>query len=132
MHHPTPLDVLKVAIFATADEADRRGLSALAVITLVFKPLRRFEILKTREPPAVWWVTGNGIASEPSRKDRYLYRRGRTFRVASIDRWRSEFRWPVAYDAGIVLQALVKQALEARLLNDLECSCPEHFPMVEA
>jgi hypothetical protein len=69
MDYPAPLDVLKMTIFAAADETNRRGLSTLPVIALIFKPLRRFEILEAREPPTVRWVAGNGIASEPSRKD---------------------------------------------------------------
>ena len=132
MDHPAPLDVLEMTVFATADKTDRRGLSALPVIALIFKPLRWFEILETHEPPAVWWIASNGIASEPSRKNCHLYRRGWTFRIASIDRWRSEFRWPVADNASIILQAQVKQSLEARLLNDLECPDSEHLPMIEA
>ena len=105
MDYPAPLDVLKVTIFTTADEADRGSFSALAVIAFVFKPLRRFEILKTGKPPPVRRIARNGVASEPSRKDGYLYRRRWTLRIASIDRWRSELRWPVAHDAGIVLQS---------------------------
>jgi hypothetical protein len=132
MDHPAPLDVLKMTIFATADETDRRGFSALIVITLVFKPLRRFEVLEAHEPPTVWWVASNGIASKPSRKDGYLYRRRWTFRIASVDRWCSEFRWAVADDTGILLQAQVKQSLKAWLLNDLECARSEHLPMIEA
>jgi hypothetical protein len=131
MDDPTPLDVLKVTIFAATDKTNRRGLSALSVIALVFKPLGRFEILETREPPTIWWIAGNGVASEPPRKDSHLYRRGWTFRIASIDRWRSEFRWPVADNAGIVLEALMKQSLKARFLNDLECPCSKHLPVIE-
>ena len=75
MDYPAPLDVLKMTIFATADESDRRGFSSLPIITLIFKPLRRFEILEAREPPTVRWVTGKGIASKPPRENRYLDRR---------------------------------------------------------
>jgi hypothetical protein len=50
MDHPAPLDVLKMTILATADKTDWRGLSALSVVALVFKPLRRFETLEACEP----------------------------------------------------------------------------------
>jgi hypothetical protein len=131
MYYPTPFDVLKKTILATADETDRRDLSALAVIPLVFKPLWRLEVLETHEPPPVWWIAGNCIASKPSWENGYLYRRRYAFRITSIDRWRSEFRWPVPDNASIFLEALMKQSLKARFLNDLECLCSKHLPVIE-
>lgn len=132
MKNSPPLDILQMALLASADEPNGGDLAALAIICLVILSAGRIEILKADEAAPVRLITWEGLAHEPAREYRPLDPERASFGIAVVDRWGAKLRGPITCQSPITAKPLVKQPRKPRLLDHLESAGAEHLPFVEA
>src|SRR4051794_2886242 len=107
-----------MAVFTAAYKTNGGRLAALAIISFVLHPFRRFEILKTSKSSAVWLIAGNGIADKPTGEHRRLDSGRWPLGIVGIDRWRPKLRRSVTNQAAVrVGEALVQQPRQPLLFD---------------
>jgi hypothetical protein len=98
----------------------------------MLKELRRIEILKSDEPPAVWWIAIDHVADEPAGKHRRLNPGGRPPGIARVDGRCSEFGGIIDRNPPVARKTLMEKPGKALLLDHRKSALPEHLPVIEA
>ena len=134
MHDPAPADVLQMALFASANETDRRHVALLAVIERVFPAPLEVEVLPRNEPAAPIGRSRailDALADEPTWKGRRENARRLPGSIA-VAYWRrtkrEAFFWrkPV-----LILEQAFEPLAQSRFRNRLKGVRP-HFPIIES
>jgi hypothetical protein len=131
VNNATPIDVLQVTILAAANETDRRHPPLLAIISTVFEPLGRLQLLKTYHAAAIRRIASDGIANEPQRKNARCNFGVSSESITTVNRGCTKLRIASCRQPVIILQPQSQQTRKTGLFNKLERPAPL-VPMIQS
>jgi hypothetical protein len=105
VNHAVPINVLKMAVLASADETDRRDAPTFAIITSIFEPFGGFQLFEAHKPSPIRRIAWRRVAHEPSWKNGRSNLGGGPARIAYAERWRPQLRIATRCKPAVAFQA---------------------------